>query len=136
VGTLISSGGTADAIIGNWETSGFGEPFNGIIDELRIYNTALTPSEIQGIQFTTVLADIQSSRALGLIDNSGIAKALSAIVTSASKALSAGHSRVATNRLDHAMLFVSSQQGKHIDPIAAQRLLSELTLLRALLVRS
>jgi Concanavalin A-like lectin/glucanases superfamily len=134
VGTLISSGGTADAIIGNWETSGFGEPFNGIIDELRIYNTALTPSEIQGIQFTTVLTDIQSSRALGLM--SGIAKALSAIVTSASKALSAAHSRVATNRLDHAMLFVSSQQGKHIDPIAAQRLLSELTLLRALLVRS
>jgi Concanavalin A-like lectin/glucanases superfamily len=134
VGALISSGGTADAIIGNWETDGFAEPFNGVIDELRIYNTALTPDELLGAQFTTVLADIQSSRALGLIDNSGIARALSAIVTAASKALSTGNSRTATNKLDRAMSFVRIQEGKHIDSIAAQRLLSELATLRALIV--
>jgi len=136
VGTLISSGGTADAIIGNWETDGFAEPFNGIIDELRIYNTALTPDELLAAQFTTVLADIQSSRALGLIRNPGIAKALSAIVTAAAKALSAGNNRTATNKLDTAMSFVRTQESKHIDQIAAQRLLSELTLLRALVTPS
>jgi len=43
-GTLITSGGTAPAYIGN--TSGLGEPFTGIIDEMAIYNKALPPWEI------------------------------------------------------------------------------------------
>lgn len=131
IGTLISSGGTADAIIGNWKESApaFGEPFNGIIDELRIYNRALTTGETQCVQFTSVLADIKSSLAQRLIDNPGIAEALYGILNAAARSASFGNNGAAANQLNAAMLFVKAQQSQHIDQTTAQRLLSELTLL-------
>ncbi len=43
-GTLIIGGGPTDAIIGN--TAGGGEPYSGDIDEVAIYNFALTKEEI------------------------------------------------------------------------------------------
>ncbi len=44
VGTMILSGGPVAAMIGN---HGAGEPFTGTIDELAIYDFALTPQEIE-----------------------------------------------------------------------------------------
>ncbi len=43
VGTLILSGGPVAATIGN---HGSGEPFTGVIDELALYDFALTPAEV------------------------------------------------------------------------------------------
>ncbi|MFM7034115.1 MAG: LamG-like jellyroll fold domain-containing protein [Planctomycetia bacterium] len=43
VGTLVLSGGPSRAEIGN---SGGGEPFTGVVDELAVYDFALTPEEI------------------------------------------------------------------------------------------
>jgi hypothetical protein len=43
VGTMILSGGPVAATIGN---HGDGEPFTGVIDELAIYDFALTPQEV------------------------------------------------------------------------------------------
>jgi len=39
-------GGDQDSVNGGWETR---QQFEGIIDELRIYNRALTPKEIQSL---------------------------------------------------------------------------------------
>lgn len=43
-GTLIIGGGPTDAIIGNM--AGGGEPYSGTLDELAIYDFALTPEEV------------------------------------------------------------------------------------------
>ena len=43
VGTMILSGGPVPAVIGN---HGNGEPFTGTIDEVAVYDFALTPNEI------------------------------------------------------------------------------------------
>jgi hypothetical protein len=43
VGTLILSGGPVAATIGNHGSS---EPFTGVIDELALYDFALTPAEV------------------------------------------------------------------------------------------
>ncbi len=45
-GTLIVSGGPTDAIIGN--TAGGSEAYTGVIDEVAIYDLALTPQEVAG----------------------------------------------------------------------------------------
>lgn len=43
-GTLIESGGPTDATIGNMANGG--EPYSGVIDEVAIYDFALTPKEV------------------------------------------------------------------------------------------
>lgn len=44
-GTNIASGGGTAAVIGNASTGG-GEPFNGVIDEMALYDVALSPTDI------------------------------------------------------------------------------------------
>jgi len=46
VGTMVLSGGPVAATIGS--NHGHGEPFTGVIDELALYDFALTPAEIAG----------------------------------------------------------------------------------------
>ena len=45
-GTLMASGGPCNAAIGNFSCGFFHEPFTGTIDEVRVYNRALTSAEI------------------------------------------------------------------------------------------
>jgi hypothetical protein len=75
--------------------------------------------------FQSTLADIGNSLALGLIDNQGIANALSSKINAASNAAAAGDKITASNILNAFINQVNAQTGKHITGIAPQVLLAD-----------
>jgi Putative Ig domain/FIMAH domain/Peptidase_C39 like family len=74
--------------------------------------------------FGSTLADIANSLALGLIDNEGIANALSSTIQAASSAASGGQNQAARNILNAFLSQVNAQTGQHITG-AAPQILSE-----------
>jgi hypothetical protein len=85
-----------------------------------------SPSTVTLIaSFQSTLADINNSLELGLIDNNGIANALSSKISAASAAAGKGDSKTAKNVLNAFINQVKAQTGKHITDIAPQVLLSD-----------
>jgi hypothetical protein len=85
--------------------------------------------------FESTLADIGNSLQLGLIDNAGIANALSAKISAASDAASGGDSTAGSNILNAFKNQVAAQTGHHITDVAprvlqedADSLISQLTI--------
>jgi hypothetical protein len=74
--------------------------------------------------FDSTLADIANSLALDLIDNAGIANALSSKIQAASSAASSGQNQAAGNILHAFVNQLSAQTGKHVTGVAPQ-ILSE-----------
>jgi hypothetical protein len=70
--------------------------------------------------FPATLADIANSLSLLLIDNGGIANALSQHILAAQSASTRGEKQAALNELHAFQNLVSSQDGKHITGIATQ----------------
>lgn len=70
--------------------------------------------------FQSTLSDITNSLALRLIDNAGIANALSAKIGAASNAAAGGDSATASNVLNSFKNQVNAQTGKHITGIVPQ----------------
>ena len=79
-----------------------------------------TPIVTRVASFTSTLSDINNSLQLGLIDNEGIANALSAKIEAASDALVRGDQSTTLNVLHAFKNQVSAQAGKHITGIAPQ----------------
>jgi hypothetical protein len=75
--------------------------------------------------FQGTLDDISSTLALGLIDNKGIAKALSSNINAASIAAAGGDKKTAENILNAFINQVNAQTGKHISGVAPQLLLAD-----------
>jgi hypothetical protein len=75
--------------------------------------------------FQSTLADIANSLALGLIDNAGIANALSSKIQAASSAASSGQNQTAGNVLNAFLNQLNAQTGKHITGVAPQVLLED-----------
>jgi hypothetical protein len=75
--------------------------------------------------FTTTLADITNSLSLSLIDNAGIANALSSQIQAAQAASSRGDRQTAINVLNAFQNLVSAQAGKHITGVTPQVLLED-----------
>jgi hypothetical protein len=75
--------------------------------------------------FQGTLDDISNMLALGLIDNKGIAKALSSNINAASNAAAGGDKKTAENILKAFINQVNAQSGKHISGVAPQLLLAD-----------
>jgi hypothetical protein len=75
--------------------------------------------------FQGTLDDISNMLALGLIDNKGIAKALSSNINAASNAAAGGDKKAAENILNAFINQVNAQSGKHISGVAPQLLLAD-----------
>ena len=75
--------------------------------------------------FQSALADIANSLALGLIDNAGIANALSSKIQAASSAASSGQNQAARNILNAFLNQLNAQTGKHITNVAPQVLVED-----------
>jgi len=84
-----------------------------------------TPTVATVATFASTLADISNSLALGLIDNQGIANALSSKINAASAAAGRGDYNTAVNNLNAFLNQVNAQAGKHITGITPQVLLSD-----------
>jgi hypothetical protein len=70
--------------------------------------------------FQSTLADIANSLGLGLIDNAGIANALTSKVDAAQSAAAKGDNQTAVNILKAFQNQVNAQTGKHVNGIAPQ----------------
>ena len=75
--------------------------------------------------FGSTLADISNCMALGLIDNRGIANALSSQITAASASASTSDAMSAKDILSAAIGLLDAQTGKHLKGIAPQVLLAD-----------
>jgi hypothetical protein len=94
--------------------------------ELSYNPTAGTPQHVTFLAtFQSTLADIANSLALGLIDNRGIANALSTKISAASAAAGSGNSNTAKNILNAFINQVNAQSSEHINGIAPQVLLTD-----------
>jgi hypothetical protein len=82
-----------------------------------------TVARVASLQST--LADINNSLQLGLIDNAGIANALTSKIQAASSAASSGQNQTAANILGAFQNQISAQTGKHITGVAPQVLLED-----------
>ena len=85
--------------------------------------TSSTASRVATFQST--LADIANSLALDLIDNAGIANALTSNIRAADSAASSGQSKVAANILGAFQHLIAAETGKHITGIGPQVLLED-----------
>lgn len=79
------------------------------------------------VTFQSTLADIANSLAFGLINNGGIANALSSKIQAAQSAAAAGQYQTAVNILGAFENQVHAQTGKHITGIAPQVFLADAT---------
>ncbi len=77
------------------------------------------------VTFQGTLDDIRNMLALGLIDNKGIAKALSSDIDAASSATARGNKKTAKHFLNAFINQVNAQTGKHICGIAPKLLLAD-----------
>lgn len=79
----------------------------------------------------SALNDIRNSRGLGLIDNAGIAQALSSKLMAAQEALARGNAHTARQILEAFKAQIRAQASKHIDSLAAQVLLEDADFLQS-----
>lgn len=84
-----------------------------------------TPGAVRFASFQSTLADINNSRLLSLIDNDGIANALSSAINAASAAAVRGDKTTASNILNAFIHQVNAQTGKDITGVAIQVLLED-----------
>ena len=77
------------------------------------------------VTFQGTLDDITNTLALGLINNKGIAKALSSNINAASNAAAGGDKERAENFLNAFINQINAQTGKHISGVAPQVLLAD-----------
>jgi len=75
--------------------------------------------------FQSTLDDISNTLTLGLIDNKGIAKALSRNINAASNAAAGGDKKNAEKILNDFINQVNAQAGKHLSGVAPQLLLAD-----------
>lgn len=115
-------------------------PFNGDIDEVEIFDRALSPAEIQAIHTAgsagkcrpadtpeeilgAILAKVEAFLADGSITDPGIARSLRAKLEGALAALERGNPKAARNKLEAFVHHVEAQKGKKISAEAAEELL-------------
>jgi hypothetical protein len=84
-----------------------------------------TPTAVRIATSQSTLTDISNSLALGLIDNHGIANALTSKISAASAAAAGGDKTTASNILNAFIHQVNAQTGKHITGVAIQVLLED-----------
>jgi hypothetical protein len=120
-----SSDGTAQPMISIPGIAGVGSISSFQVQYTSLAGSAVTLSRIA--TFQSILADINNSLALNLIDNAGIANSLTRKIQEAARAASEHESDDAKEALNAFKHQVSAQTGKHITGVAPQVLLEEAT---------
>jgi hypothetical protein len=114
----FSTDGTAQPGISLTGVTNLGSSSTFLLQFSSAPGSSLTASRIASFQ--SALADISNGLELGLIDNAGIAAALTEKINAAQAAANAGQNQTAVSILNAFNNQLSAQAGKHINGIAPQ----------------
>ncbi len=123
---------STDGVVQNASVEGVTN--TGVIDTHTVpisSTSGLSGPVLRLVTFDSTLADIDNSLQIGLIDNAGIANALSSKIQVAQAASLRGNNKTAINVLNAFQNSVFAQTGNHITGVAPQVLLEDVAFLVA-----